>query len=190
MKTKFENEKPLCNRERIKKGCGGSHEKNGQHSRTEEGTSEAVKEAGLMEWDSRGGEERVQVKDWFQVLKEGGGNALRVVMEPGESWALRFPWHLYQSTAHTGFGGHWGVWAELSVQVWNAGWDFPGGPVVKNLPSSAEGTGSIPGGETKAPHATGQLTVLQLLSPHVLEPTGHSKRSLCTTVKTQYFFNF
>lgn len=49
MKTKFENEKPHCNRERIKKGYGGSHEKNGQHSRTEEGTLEVVKEAELME---------------------------------------------------------------------------------------------------------------------------------------------
>lgn len=72
MKSKFENEKAYCNRERIKEGYGGSHEKNGQHSRTEEGTLEAVKEAGLMEGDSRGGKEKVQVKDWFQALKEGG----------------------------------------------------------------------------------------------------------------------
>ena len=36
--------------------------------------------------------------------------------------------------------------------------DFPFGPVVKNLPSNAEDTGSIPGRGTKIPHATGQLS--------------------------------
>ena len=33
---------------------------------------------------------------------------------------------------------------------------FPGGPVVKNLPSSAEDVGSIPGQGTKIPPAVGQ----------------------------------
>ena len=32
--------------------------------------------------------------------------------------------------------------------------DFPGGPVVKTLPSSAGGAGSIPGGGAKIPHAS------------------------------------
>ena len=32
-------------------------------------------------------------------------------------------------------------------------WDFPGGPVVKNLPSNAGDAGSIPGLGTKIPHA-------------------------------------
>ena len=36
--------------------------------------------------------------------------------------------------------------------------DFPGGPVVKNLPYNAGGTGSIPGQGTKIPHAAGQLS--------------------------------
>ena len=36
--------------------------------------------------------------------------------------------------------------------------DFPDGPVVENLPSSAGDTGSIPGRVTKIPHATGQLS--------------------------------
>ena len=31
--------------------------------------------------------------------------------------------------------------------------DFPGSPVVKTLPSNAGGTGSIPGGGPKIPHA-------------------------------------
>ena len=33
-------------------------------------------------------------------------------------------------------------------------WAFPGGPVVKNLPSNAGDEGLIPGGGTKMPHAT------------------------------------
>ena len=36
--------------------------------------------------------------------------------------------------------------------------DFPGGPVVKNLPSSAGDKGSIPGQGTNIPHAAGQLS--------------------------------
>ena len=36
--------------------------------------------------------------------------------------------------------------------------DFPGGPVVKNPPSSAGDTGSIPGQGTKIPRARGQLS--------------------------------
>ena len=34
--------------------------------------------------------------------------------------------------------------------------DFPGGPVIKNLPSKAGDTGSIPGRGTKIPHANGK----------------------------------
>ena len=36
---------------------------------------------------------------------------------------------------------------------------FPGGPVVKNLPSSAGSVDSIPGWGTKIPHATGQVSL-------------------------------
>ena len=36
--------------------------------------------------------------------------------------------------------------------------DFPGGPVVKNLPASAEDTDLISGLGTKIPHAIGQLS--------------------------------
>ena len=32
---------------------------------------------------------------------------------------------------------------------------FPGGPVVKTLPSNAGGEGSIPGQRAKIPHASG-----------------------------------
>ena len=38
-------------------------------------------------------------------------------------------------------------------------WDFPGGPVmIKNPPSNAGDTGSIPGQGTKIPHAMGQIS--------------------------------
>ena len=37
--------------------------------------------------------------------------------------------------------------------------DFPGGPVAKNLPSSAGDTGSIPGLGSKIPLALEQLTL-------------------------------
>ena len=36
--------------------------------------------------------------------------------------------------------------------------DFPGGPVVKNLPSNAGDPGSIPGRGTKIPYAAAQLS--------------------------------
>ena len=35
--------------------------------------------------------------------------------------------------------------------------DFPGSPVVKNLPSNAGDSGSIPGWGTKIPHAVGAI---------------------------------
>ena len=38
--------------------------------------------------------------------------------------------------------------------------DFPGGPTVKNLSSSAGDKSSIPGQGTKIPHATGQVSPL------------------------------
>ena len=36
--------------------------------------------------------------------------------------------------------------------------NFPGSPVVKNLPSNAGDAGSIPGCRTKIPQVTGQLS--------------------------------
>ena len=44
--------------------------------------------------------------------------------------------------------------------------DFPGGPVVKNLPSNAEEAGSIPGRETRISHVAEQWS----LSPANIEP--------------------
>ena len=49
-------------------------------------------------------------------------------------------------------------------------WDFPGGPVVKNLSSNAGDVGLILGWGTKIPNALGQLrlcaTSRAALSPH------------------------
>ena len=43
------------------------------------------------------------------------------------------------------------------------GWDYPGGPVVKNLPSTEGDVGLIPGQGTKILYAAGQLSrMLQL----------------------------
>ena len=39
-------------------------------------------------------------------------------------------------------------------QILTFDWDFPGGPVVKTLPSNAGGMGSIPGQGTKTPRAS------------------------------------
>ena len=41
--------------------------------------------------------------------------------------------------------------------------DFPGGPVIKNLPSNAANMGLIPDQGTKIPHAMGQLSLEKYL---------------------------
>ena len=48
--------------------------------------------------------------------------------------------------------------------------DFPGGPVVKNLPPNAGDRGLIPGRGTKIPHAAGQLS----LRSSTIEPVRHN----------------
>ena len=69
-------------------------------------------------------------------------------------------------------------------------WDFPGGPVVKNLRYNAGDEGSTPGRGTKIPHASGQLSpratttelmclkerahVQQQQSPRAMEPSCHN----------------
>ena len=56
--------------------------------------------------------------------------------------------------------------------------DFPGGPLVRNLPSNAGDMGSIPGWRTEIPHASGQLSPLATTRDAHL-PTPHA------TTKTQ-----
>ena len=41
----------------------------------------------------------------------------------------------------------------LNQKLKGLSWDFPGGPVVKNLPSDAGDMGLVPGRATKIPHA-------------------------------------
>ena len=54
--------------------------------------------------------------------------------------------------------------------------DFPGGPVVENLPSNAGNVGLIPNGGTRIPHAVGQLE----------KPSRCNYRSLNAIMKTQH----
>ena len=58
----------------------------------------------------------------------------------------------------------------------SAYWDFPRGPVVKNLPANTEDKSSIPGQGTKILHVTGQLVAAYAASreAHVLQ------QSVCT----------
>ena len=59
--------------------------------------------------------------------------------------------------------------------------DFPGGPVVKNLPSNTGDISLIPGFGTKIPHAAKQLSPCTTTT----EPKHHNERSPCTAMKTQ-----
>ena len=55
--------------------------------------------------------------------------------------------------------------------------DFPGGPVVKNLPASAGKAVSAPGAGRFSMPFGNEACVPQLLSPHTLEPVFHNKRN-------------
>ena len=57
--------------------------------------------------------------------------------------------------------------------------DFPGGPVVKNLPSNAGDAGSIPGLGTKIPHMAGQLS----LGTKSIELCALQLQSPCTAIR-------
>ena len=48
--------------------------------------------------------------------------------------------------------------------------DFPGGPVVKNPPSNADGKGLISGRGPEIPHATEQLSLRALEPTHAPQP--------------------
>ena len=59
--------------------------------------------------------------------------------------------------------------------------DFPGGPVVKNLPTNAGEVGSIPGQGTKIPHAMEQLS-LSVATTELFdwrEKSMHRKERFC-----------
>ena len=61
------------------------------------------------------------------------------------------------------------LWSRYISQICLS-WDFPGGPVVKNLPCNAGDVGSIPGWGTKIPHASDQLSPLAT----AIEPGSHN----------------
>ena len=46
---------------------------------------------------------------------------------------------------------------------------LPGGPVVNNLPCTAENAGSIPGPGTNIPYVTGQLSLCTTARVHALQ---------------------
>ena len=61
-------------------------------------------------------------------------------------------------------------------EQWSGG--FPGGPVVKNPPSNARDTGSIPGQGSKIPRAIGQISpccTTREKPPHIITKTQHSQ---------------
>ena len=66
--------------------------------------------------------------------------------------------------------------------------DFPGGPVVKNPPSSAGDTGSAPGQETKIPRAAGQLSPCSTTpeSTHSRAECRNSRKDLMLQGKTPF----
>ena len=61
-------------------------------------------------------------------------------------------------TSATVFWKLCGAWNSMFFWFKKPWRDFPGGPVVKNLPCSAGDSGLITGWGTKIPHATGQLS--------------------------------
>ena len=68
--------------------------------------------------------------------------------------------------------------------------DFPGGPVVKNSPSSAGDEGSIPGWETinEILHVAGQVSPCATATepvPQRIEAGTPQRKILCTASKTR-----
>ena len=66
-----------------------------------------------------------------------------------------------------------------SLHLKMSGGDFPGGPVVKNLPYNGGDTGSIPGQGTKIPHAAGQQSLC------AANYRAHALWSLCATTREE-----
>ena len=61
------------------------------------------------------------------------------------------------------------MWVKYTEQKKGEPGGFPGGPVVKNLPSNVGDTGSIPGQGTEAPHAPGQPAHHNQREAHTLQ---------------------
>ena len=68
--------------------------------------------------------------------------------------------------------------------------DFPGGPVVKNLPSSVGDAGSIAGGGTKIPKAAEGLslsTTLEFRCTETKDPGGRRQSQIHKQFKKFFF---
>ena len=67
-------------------------------------------------------------------------------------------------------------------------WDFPGGPGVKNLPSSAGDVGSIPVWENKTPYTAGLVPKLEsLCSPRVDTAKINKTEGKIKIIKKKFF---
>ena len=66
-------------------------------------------------------------------------------------------------------------------------WDFPGGPVVENLPPNAGDVGLIPGQGNKIPHGMGQLSLHPTSTePERLRAREPATREACVTTETPH----
>ena len=73
------------------------------------------------------------------------------------------------------------------VATYNTLEDFPGGPVVKNLPANARDMESVTGRGTKIPHAMGQRRPCTgTAEAHVPQSLNTTKREACGGMKTQH----
>ena len=68
------------------------------------------------------------------------------------------PWSYAKQQPHTFWYQSVFTFYQRLHQILNHPRDFHGGPVVKNPPSNARDTSSIPGRGTKIPHAAGQIS--------------------------------
>ena len=84
------------------------------------------------------------------------GNPLQYscLENPKDRGAWRATVHRAAESDTTEWLGDW----EQHSYIKYVPWDFPGGPVVGNLPCNTGDVGSTPGLGTKIPHAMGQLT--------------------------------
>ena len=71
------------------------------------------------------------------------------------------------------------------VYINNTVWGFPGGPVVKNLPSQAGGVSLVPGQGTKIPHNMDQLNLSTPTTPEPVFPGAFVPQleSMCAAQK-------
>ena len=90
-------------------------------------------------------------------------------------------WRWFQRLQNSRFVGLF-LWTLKIVHSW----DFPGGPMVKILPSNAGDTGWIPFWGNKIPHAVGRPSLCTRYWDCTLEPMLQNKRSLCASTKSLY----